>query len=76
MKRAPRRLSCRVRNVARNCSQSTLGFAGNGSQQPLRIRMERLIEYLIDARIFYDFSGIHHRNPVSYFGNYTQVVSD
>ena len=67
-----------VGHRAGNNGQCLLHFTQNrnGSEQPFRVRMERLIEECFDIRIFYNLTSIHHRHMIAHLGNYTHIVCD
>src|SRR4051794_11436223 len=50
--------------------------ARNGAEQPLRVRVQWVLEQAANRRDLLDFSAVHHGDTVAGFGDHCQVVRD
>ncbi len=72
-----------IGNTAANLGQLTPGCRGalasqpgNGVQQRLGIGVEGVVEDVVDARLFYHLSQVHHNHAVRHLRDDPQVVGD
>ena len=50
--------------------------AGDGAQQPDRVRVAGVLEHLLRRALLDQFAGVEHADPVAHLGDHREVVAD